>query len=155
QKEGQTGKQYSFSKLIEYKGNTAIIGEMGSGKSTTLRKILLSKIEINERELSKYPIPVLIRFRKLILTGDKPIQAEIENQYNDLSEDQSPRDIEEDLNNGNIILLIDGLDELENNNEITAAMDAVKKFSQLYPKVRIIISSRMLEIFRTTDLLDG
>ena len=158
----ETHKTKTFKQLITMKSNTAILGDMGSGKSTLLRRILMTTIIKNQNDMSKYPIPVLLKFTELKLNRAQPLNANREQvvesaimtELNTTCGRDLYTDITNDLTNGNFIVLIDGLDELDGNESIEIAMGIAKGFAQRYPKCRVIIASR-LELINQTKLFVG
>jgi len=149
--EGLPNQRYSFSKLLEQRRSTFLLGEMGSGKSTILRRLLIQIIENNEHKLQKYPIPVLIRYKNLALEGDAPIFDAVAKEYARLSENMFLDEVKTILTEGNFTILLDGLDEMDSEQDIDIALKATQKFMGLFPKNIIIIASRMMEIFKTTS----
>jgi hypothetical protein len=154
-------QKVTFSHLLKSKDNTLIIGDMGSGKSALLRRLLLETIERNEEHLRKFPLPILIRFKQLDLEKENVLNVQAEDcievalaeQFAQVCPTHDPIDIIADLNAGNLMVLIDGLDELQEEEAILSALTIVNRFAKRYPKTRIILSSRMLELFKTTKLL--
>jgi hypothetical protein len=152
--ERRPNKRYSFSKFMSLPNNPVLIlGEIGSGKSTLLHRIVLNTIEQNEKDLKRYPIPLLLRFKKLDLNTTQPIHKALEEEYSRLSEDPTPRDIEDDLQKGNLLVLLDGLDELEDESHIEHALNILRNFAHSYTQTKVVVTSRMLEILRKTNIL--
>lgn len=155
-------KTITFKRLTSMRSNTAIFGEMGSGKSTLLRKILLATITKNQQNMSEFPIPVLLNFKNLDLHNVQPldvgkeqvIEDAIQSEINSISGNNYQRILGDDLNNGKMIVMIDGLDELNSHDLIKSAMGVTKSFSTKYPKCRIIITSR-IELLNQTQFFTG
>jgi hypothetical protein len=148
-------KRYSFAKLLALNTNVFIQGQMGSGKSTILRKLLIEIIDKNVRELNKYPIPVLMRYKRLDLKNNDAITIATQNEYAKFSENQEGHDISNLLKDGRFVILLDGLDELESSAEIDNAINISREFAKKYPKTRLVITSRMMEVLKTSDFLTG
>lgn len=144
-------KRYSFSRLIEHKTNILLLGEMGSGKSTILRRLLIEIIEENEKNLQKSPIPVLVRYKNLDLKESDPILHMVIEEYCRLSDSSSTDDVMDGFIAGNFIILLDGLDELDSERDIDAAIESTLEFIQSYPKAKIMVASRMMEVFKTNN----
>ncbi|MCY4536609.1 MAG: NACHT domain-containing protein [Chloroflexi bacterium] len=155
-------KQISFGRLVSMKSNTAIVGEMGTGKSTLLRRILLSIIAKNRKTARQFPIPVLLNFRDLNLNKAKPLDADRENviesailrQWASICGNDFERDLVHDLASGNLTLLMDGLDELDGIESIKSAMAITKSFGDRYPECRVIVASR-IELLDKGQLFTG
>ncbi len=155
-------KTITFNRLTSMRSNTAIFGEMGSGKSTLLRKILLTTITKNQQNMSEFPIPVLLNFKNLNLHNAQPldvgkeqvIEEAIQSEINSISGNNYQRNMEDDLNDGKMIVMIDGLDELNSLDLRKRVMEVTKSFSAKYPKCRIIITSR-IELLNQTQFFTG
>ena len=129
---------------------------MGSGKSTILRTTLLRIIELNEQRLQKYPMPFLIRFKKLVFDSEEPVLDALQDEYHRVCPSAPDRDFGHELETGSLVVLLDGLDELEDDDTIEMAVQSVNNLIRKYPEIRVIITSRILEIFsRKTALLAG
>jgi len=141
-----------------------IMGEPGSGKSTFL-KLLVFLYAFPEKEIKNKPVhnnenmvifsepnlfPIYIRCRDIRKIITDPITEIIFNipkiaQLPDITE-QFKLLILEYLQSGNLILLIDSLDEIIETSEKIIFIDNLKIFSNTYPKVSIVITSRETEL---------
>jgi hypothetical protein len=146
-------KRYSFSDLLTMPSNTVVVGEAGSGKSTLLRRILIHTIEENEQARRRSPIPILIEFKKLDFADEQGIEKALESELFRFNATGLAQELGADLVDGSMIVLLDGLDELKTEERIAQALDHVKDFSSKYPKTRVVLTSRLLEIFEKPDTL--
>ena len=157
-------KTITLNKFLSLRSNAAILGQMGSGKSTLMRQILMEIITRNQNNMSNFPIPVLLKFRELELSNAKPldtaresvIESAILSELNATCENDNYTDIFEDLSLGNFTILIDGLDEMDGDGTeaFESAMGITKAFAKRYPKCRLIITSR-LELLNQARLFAG
>ena len=155
-------KRVPFSRVVSMKSNTAIVGEMGSGKSTLLRRILLNIIANNQKDARPFPIPIMLNFRELNVSNAKPLDASREDviesaiiaRWYEVCGSGFERDLADDLANGRVTLLIDGLDELDRLESIKSAMEITKSFGDRYPECRIIVASR-IELLDQATLFSG
>jgi len=165
QQESKPPTKYDFSRLMKIKGNTAIIGDMGTGKSTILRRILLEIVDQNFSKMQKFPIPIILSFTNLrtnldqVSNEDEEISQIIEEalakEYSRFSDTDKSIDIHSELENGNICVLLDGLDEVGSDTQIEKMMHIVNSFVRRYRKSRVILTSRILNYFRNSDVLNG
>lgn len=147
-------KEVPFTDLLESSNDRiAIIGDLGTGKSTALRRILLLTIESNLRDSHKYPVPIYIRFRDIDFSTNDPIIKALQSEFASLAPSEQESDIDEILEDGHLLVLIDGLDELESKERIERALEELNLFSQVYSRSRIVITSRSIEILETTSML--
>ena len=155
-------KSITFNRFLKDTGNAAVFGDIGSGKSTFLRKILTATIAYNTEQLRDYPIPVFLSFRQIDLTAAKPldlakedvIQTAMLSELNSINGPTAHTDIEDKLEAGCFTVLIDGLDELDDQQSYHTAMGVVQGFAMRYKKCRIIITSR-LELMNQNSLFRG
>jgi len=153
-KERLPRKRFQLSKLLEnHPRNVVLIGGMGTGKSAALRRLLLQIIELNEKDLKKFPIPVFVRFRDLDLKQPDSILKGLQTEFDLLSPPGEVQSIEELLDAGNVTVLLDGLDELETDENISSGIRELSEFVDKYSNPRVIFSSRSLEAFETSSLL--
>ena len=133
-----------FSKsLIQH---TVILGDPGSGKSTLLQYLALTWAKRPIKELSLYPLPLLIELRlyaadkqvgnckdllSFIHTGNVPCQLDQKQLY-------------EKLKAGSVIALFDGIDEIFDLALRNGIVQDIHRFSNDYPQVQIITTSRRL-----------
>lgn len=147
-------KQYTFAELLKPSNdNTVMIGDLGTGKSTALRRMLIKTIDTNEQQSRRYPIPIYIRFRDLNFAIDSPITDALCVEFERLTPSGDATDIIGLLTDGKVLVLIDGLDELESDDRIETALGLLNTFSLTYSDSRIVITSRSLEVLETTNVL--
>ena len=153
-KEQLPRKRYQLSKLLDrHPQNVALVGGMGTGKSTALRRLLLTILDNNEKDLKKYPIPVYVRFRDIDIQQPHSIREALEKEFEQLAASEQSSDLEKLLEEGNITVLVDGLDELETEENITLGVQLLLEFIEKYKNTRIILATRSMEILETSRLL--
>lgn len=150
--EGLPNKSYTYTRLLSQKSSAFLLGDMGSGKTAILRRLVIDIIDENVKELRKYPIPIFIKYKELALEDDSVLKA-IEREYRDLSGTQGSLEILNDLSLGHFIVFLDGLDELKKEEDITLALSLTSEFMAKYPKVRVVVTSRMMEVLRDSEFM--
>ncbi len=116
-----------------------ILGEPGSGKTTTLLELTRDLIKQTESDLTQ-PIPVV--FNLSSWSGQKPkitnwLVQELHTKY------QVSKEIGQNLvNQQQLLLLLDGLDEVEAQQR-EACVDALNYFHQEYGQTEMVVCSRI------------
>jgi predicted NACHT family NTPase len=126
--------------------HTVILGDPGSGKSSLLQYLSLIWAQHSVSELSLYPIPLLIELR---LYGRdkqagkcKDILSFIHGGNVTCRLNRQPLD--DHLKRGNVVALLDGIDEIFDPNLRDEVVRDIHRFSNDYADVQIITTSRWL-----------
>ncbi|MEL7224240.1 MAG: NACHT domain-containing protein, partial [Cyanobacteria bacterium J06576_12] len=123
-----------------------ILGDPGSGKSTLLRAIALSWAEKPLAELKNEPIPLLIELRLYAQDKDSGVcnsfleylhKGNTACRLNQLA-------LDELLKSGKAVALFDGVDEVFDPNLREAVVTDIHRFSNSYPQVQMVVTSRWL-----------
>jgi len=129
-----------IEELINSLGNRIIVSGIGGmGKSTLMRYLFLTCIE------EKYALPLLVEFREFEKKFKKNSNYHFEEYLYDYTQlyglNISKEVFDFALKQGNVILLLDGFDELDRN---TAGFleTEIKEFSIKYDNCKIVVSSR-------------
>jgi hypothetical protein len=141
-----------IGEILKKGSKIAILAKPGGGKSTLIKRIAIAyafperKKQINDNLPDKNWLPIFLRCREL---GDKvtksiteiihdiPIRAEIPSCVEDFSTLVSIA-----LQDGNSLLLIDGLDEISEDKNRIAFANQLRTFIATYPTLNIIVTSR-------------
>lgn len=134
----------NIEKCLETNNRIVVKGLAGSGKTTMLQWIAIKsaghKLPVELQEWND-SIPFFIRLREYT---DKPLPTTkdfirgISSIYNDVVPNGW---IDDKLNNGKAILLIDGVDEIENERRLEIK-EWLEEIVSLFPNTKIIITSR-------------
>lgn len=117
-----------------------IVGTGGLGKSMMMRHLLLYSANSYQTERR---VPILIQLKNYSpqLSFFNMLLDTIQS-FDNITEEQ----LRESLINGDVILLLDGIDEIKSNYLVKFEME-IGKFSDKYPEVCIIMSSRSFKSF--------
>lgn len=150
--EGIKYKQTNINGVINWGLKAAILAKPGGGKSTLVRRIALALAYPERRKMvdDELPeldcFPVYIRCRDLGESATKSILDIIgEIVYRaEITKYKKPfnRLIDENLQNGKLFVLIDGLDEISNEKNRICFVSQLRTFVATYPTVHLLITSR-------------
>ena len=155
-KEGNQKPQHdtrcSIGEVLASGNRVAILAKPGGGKSTLIRRIALAyayserKMQVDDDLPDKEWFPVYIRCRDLGENVQKSITEIIYSIVNraELSQYKSAFEslIEDLLQTGQLLLLIDGLDEISNEQYRVQFVNQLYTFVSMYPSVQLLITSR-------------
>lgn len=146
------GQNVSIKNIFDKSLRAAILAKPGGGKSTLIRRIALAyaypqrRLRVNDGLPEKDWFPIYIRCRDLENNANRSImeiigmiaqRAEIsqyENSFKKLSENV--------LQDGRVLLLIDGLDEISKEKNRICFANQLRTFVATYPSIHLIITSR-------------
>ncbi|MFI5590457.1 NACHT domain-containing protein [Amycolatopsis sp. NPDC051758] len=129
----------------EEKVPLAIVGPPGSGKTTLLKHVAqsLASRKRSKDRLPKYPIVLELRDLKKEFSGNKPdLPRLIRTTFSTIPISEPPNWLENALHQGEVCLILDGLDELGSAIARRAVIDWVEHQRIRYPKIVILVSSR-------------
>lgn len=119
-----------------------ILGEAGSGKSTALKRIayvLAGKgLELEDR----YQIPILLRATELAAAKGISLVEYCDEWSKKVADTNKSCFSIDELNDGQLVVLIDALDELSNDVERKKILDLINGFHEKYPRCKVIVTSR-------------
>lgn len=139
---------YDIVTALENYGRIVVLGDPGSGKSTSLKYIAhtICSHRTDSNGLQSY-VPVLIKatdFAKYNTDTGRSLSEYIidfNTKYGLL--------FSKSLENNNLVLLLDGLDEINITNQRHVVVDKVNSFAAQYPEIKIIVSSRIVGYIET------
>lgn len=132
---------YDIVTALENYDRIVVLGDPGSGKSTSLKYLAHSICSHRDdcNGLQSF-VPVLIKatdYAKYNTDTGRSLSEYIidfNTKYGLL--------FSESLENNNLVLLLDGLDEINITNQRHTVVDKINSFAAQYPAIRIIVSSR-------------
>ena len=118
-----------------------ILGDPGSGKSVLLRKIGLEVLKVSCGELPSFGcIPVLLEVKDLSL-NEIDIKLSIVKNFENNGFQETGVFVENLLEGGKVILLLDGIDEVPSE-RLKKIAKAIEEFVSRYPENRYVVSCR-------------
>ena len=134
---------YDIVTALENYCRIVVLGDPGSGKSTSLKYLAhtICSHRTDSNGLQSY-VPVFIRatdFAKYNTDTGRSLSEYIidfNTKYGLL--------FSESLENNKLVLLLDGLDEINITNQRHVVVDKVNSFAAQYPEIKIIVSSRIV-----------
>lgn len=134
-------KQRKTASVLQSNKSVFIIGESGSGKSTLFRQLSKQIVEQNSLRNDYELYPIIISFNQIKRNNfsiEKTIHEYFSNElYNDLMIDANSI-----LRGNKCVIFIDALDEIASNTEKELAFDCIQSFSEQYPSIKLICTSR-------------
>ncbi|MGY3514802.1 NACHT domain-containing protein [Micromonospora sp. PTRAS2] len=150
--EGRVSYNYTLGGALDKYHHLAILGLPGSGKTTALKRIAVayadkSRLAGSADGLPKASwFPVVIKCRHLAGSVRNTILQIIAEQVEraEMPEyrDDFERLVASELRNGNLMLLVDGLDEIASAGDRLAFVSQLRTFIGVYPKCRLVVTSR-------------
>lgn len=118
-----------------------VLGQSGAGKTTFLRKMGLEALKGKQQEFQHSCIPVFIELKRFV---DRDINLEqfIANEFETCGFPDPGGFTHKSLENGKLLILLDGLDEVPTANA-NAAIDTIQDFVDRYAQNRYIVSCRI------------
>jgi hypothetical protein len=145
-------KRRLVGEVLSEQSRLAILADPGGGKTTLLKRLAIAYAFPDRRKLlddnlpDRKWFPLLIRCRQLnnlALSSISDILSLIPNwaEMNELAEPFSLL-VRQALRDGEVLLLVDGLDEISNEGDRIAFIKQLRTFLAVYPTVSIIVTSR-------------
>lgn len=140
-----------FAKLFADKKRISLLALPGGGKTLLLKRLAVAYSSKTRRtagddELPDIDlVPLIIRCREWKEHIKKPIQSMIKSLADivgDASLDGLLEAFEAPLKAGNVLLLLDGLDEIHDDGDRLVFVENLEKFITTYPDIRVVITSR-------------
>jgi hypothetical protein len=124
-----------------------VMGGPGAGKSTYLRRVGLEALKGKHGNFQHARIPVMLELKRFNgeLKGWESLKAFIDEEFRSFGFDFSPEFVEKLLKQGELLILLDGVDEVPkaNQDKVTEAIQGfVSRYNEKYQGNRFIASCR-------------
>lgn len=145
--------RFSIEEVLDISLRAAILAKPGGGKSTLICRIALAyayparRLQVDDGLPDREWFPVYIRCRDLESNATKSIMEIIGMivQRAEITRYQAAFTalVEDALQDGRVLLLIDGLDEISEERYRICFADQLRTFVATYPHVHLLVTSRM------------
>lgn len=132
----------------EYK-RFILVGEPGAGKSTALKSLGISCLEGRLFPDEKETLPVYVELRKYT-RSEKPIVDYLPSVFDNYGFPKSSKFIHRALSKGRLFILLDGLDEVSDD-DFQLVIERIREFCSAYGLSRLIVSCRSAAYERQLD----
>ena len=119
-----------------------VVGDAGSGKSTSLWRIAYEVIKRDEGRGSRIPIVVAARDLNEDAISRDGFVSEIRRLSCEFASVSESLFRDEDLHNGRVVLLVDGLDEITDGDRRRRIGDAIRVFHRTYHRCSVVLTTR-------------
>lgn len=143
-------RRVSIAEALRQHSRIVVLGDPGSGKSTLLRYLALTFAQDKQQErfnLRKEHLPILLPLSAFAeaqkAQPDLALTTFLPRYFLDCGLPDFSAVFENALSKGFAALLLDGLDEMQTSEDREAAAQAVAQLGEAYPRIRIIVSSRI------------
>lgn len=138
-RQNSSQKTVSGIKAVEDYQKLVLLGKPGAGKSTFLQHVV---IECNNGNLLSDRVPVFIKLRDYVRKARIDENFNLKHHIYSYLKDISLQEFEVILNEGKVLLLLDGLDEVPEI-DVDRVIDFINYLIENYPFIRIIITCRI------------
>lgn len=160
----RNNKRQNIGNVLSKNSKLAILAPPGGGKSTLIKSLAIAYAFPERRKLIDESIPertlfpIFIRCRQL---GDL-VNYSISEVLQSIPKKAELRDnlfepfmhiIRESIQNGNALILIDGLDEISEDNLRISFVNQLRTFLSIYPRVNVVITSREAGFTKISGIL--
>jgi predicted NACHT family NTPase len=142
---------------VEQFPRLVVLGKPGAGKTTFLKRITTQCIT---GQIFPQQVPVFVTLKQFTETKQQPDLFDyIAQQWSENGVDDADSVAEKLLNQGRILLLLDGLDEVRQTDS-TRVVDDIRRFSERFHRNQFIVTCRIaakeftLELFTEVEVAD-
>ncbi len=133
---GKQQKRISGLEVLNRNKNLMVVGKPGSGKTTYLQSVVM---ECNAGNIQSHRIPLLIKLREFVDDG-RGVFYSLEMYLKSIWR-LSNAEIKLLLDQGRVLILLDGLDEIAGEDRKTITKE-IKRFAREYSQALVIVTCR-------------
>ena len=137
----QKERVFDADDVIEKFDKVVIVGAPGSGKTTLLKHLALKSCKENLEKQERITVPVLITLKEFLESGTN-LRDYMDNVFARFDFPEAEDFIEEDLEKGKCLILLDGFDELAAVEKQQKVTKEIKRLTNTYHKNRVVVTSR-------------
>ena len=130
-----------FNKIKNTENRVLILGDAGSGKSTSLRRIVCAIAENSLQTEENILVPFFIRAIDVSRAHNLLVEFLAAHGAKLSSTNSPPFDVH-DLSKGLVAVFVDGLDEIASLNDKKMVIDRLIEFTSHYPGCKVVLTSR-------------
>ncbi|WP_082592169.1 MULTISPECIES: NACHT domain-containing protein [Stenotrophomonas] len=119
-----------------------LVGDAGSGKTTLLIRLAYLIAKRSVVSSGNYRVPIFVRAHELADVVGQSVYGVLERIVLKIQDIASSPFSVSDLDEGRLVLLVDGLDELSESNDRQNVVDFIRIFMDQYPKCSFVLGSR-------------
>ena len=139
----------NFNRAFEcFNGRVLLLGQPGSGKTTTLENIALQLVR-QAKEHSDAPIPLLVNLSKFVNYARKRASSSVQEWLIEYTTNTYPFISKEIVRfwfqEKQVTLLLDGLDEVDEPERIELVKKLNNYLEKLFPSIPVVVCSRIIE----------
>lgn len=138
---GEDGEPENGIQVANQYSCLMVLGGPGAGKSTFLRRIGLAAARGEARFFEHDCIPVMLELKQF-KEAEVDLQSAVAQEFTNVGFDFSKNFVEEALQQGKLLVLFDGLDEVPKANQ-DKVIDAIQNFVNRYDNNRFMASCRV------------
>jgi hypothetical protein len=129
-----------------------ILGDAGSGKSTAVKRLAYLQATKGLQSETDFDIPIILRALDVAKSSSSLVEL-CDTHTRNLIDTSKPIFSANDLKNGNLTIFIDALDEVADQQGRHSVVASVADFHCLYPKCRLILTSRNYTFIQDLEAL--
>ena len=130
-----------------------LVGEAGTGKSTSLKRIAYVLAEKGLTTEAKCKIPILVRATQVSTQKSRSLVDTCVEEAMKVTGSTNPSFSSKDLESGNVVVLLDALDELADDAARQEVILMALQFHHAYPLCQVIVTSRPSTFIETSTQL--